>query len=49
MKPLSLDTNEGIEDASEYQNGSCNRQGGRDTWVYGESFYLRGGGAIDIE
>ena len=34
MEPLSLDADKSIEDTSEHQNDSCNRQAWRDTWVY---------------
>ena len=34
VEPFSLDTDKGIEGAREYQDGSCNSQGWRDTRVY---------------
>ena len=34
MEPFSPDANKGIEDTSEYQNGSCNSEGWRNLGVY---------------
>lgn len=35
MEPFRLDADEGIKDASEDQDDSCDRQGWRDAWVDG--------------
>lgn len=35
VKPFSLDANQGIEGAREYEYGSCNSQGWRDFRMYG--------------